>query len=70
MAWLDAPGNADPYETLLKSEIFVGIRDRQIAGFRGIQLLRRDLGTEAAFVTVMWCDSLDAVRAESGFRSA
>jgi hypothetical protein len=61
-----SPGNADAYEALLKSEIFVGIRDRQIAGFRGIQLFRRDLGTEVEFVTVMWFDSLDAVRAFAG----
>ena len=61
-----SPGNADAYEALLKNEIFVGIRDRQIAGFRGIQLFRRDLGVEVEFVTVMWFDSLDAVRAFTG----
>ena len=61
-----SPGNADAYEALLKSEIFVGIRDRQIPGFRGIQLFRRDLGVEVEFVTVMWFDSLDAVRAFAG----
>ena len=61
-----SPGNADAYEALLKSEIFVGIRDRQIAGFRGIQLFRRELGAEVEFVTVMWFDSLDAVRAFAG----
>ena len=66
MAWLDESGNADAYEALLKSEIFVGIRDRQIPGFRGIQLFRRDLGVEVEFVTVMWFDSLDAVRAFAG----
>jgi heme-degrading monooxygenase HmoA len=61
-----SPGNADAYEALLKSEIFVGIRDRQIAGFRGIQLFRRELNAEVQFVTVMWFDSLDAVRAFAG----
>ena len=60
------PDNADAYEALLKGEIFVGIRDRQFAGFRGIQLFRRDLGVEVEFVTVMWFDSLDAVRAFAG----
>ena len=58
--------NAEAYETLLKSEIFVGIRDRRIAGYRGIQLLRRDLADEVEFVTIMWFDSLDAVRAFAG----
>jgi len=60
------PGNADAYEALLKEEVFTGIRNRQIAGFREIQLYRRSLGDEVEFVTVMWFDSLDAVRAFAG----
>jgi heme-degrading monooxygenase HmoA len=60
------PANADAYETLLKNEIFVGIAGRQIAGYRGIHLLRRDLGHEVEFVTVMWFASLEAVRAFAG----
>ena len=38
------PGNADAYEALLETEIFHSIAARQIAGFRGIQLLRREIG--------------------------
>jgi heme-degrading monooxygenase HmoA len=60
------PANADAYETLLKSEIFTGIEGRQIAGYRGIHLFRRNLGKEVEFVTVMWFDSMDAVRAFAG----
>ena len=60
------PANADTYEALLKSEIFVGIQDRQISGYQGIQLFRRDVGAEVEFVTVMWFDSLDAVRVFAG----
>jgi heme-degrading monooxygenase HmoA len=60
------PANADAYEALLKSEIFTGIKNRQIAGYRGIHLFRRDVGEEVEFVTVMWFDSLDAVRAFAG----
>lgn len=60
------PANADVYEALLKEEIFVGIADRQIAGYRGIHLLQRDLGDEVEFVTIMWFDTLDAVRAFAG----
>jgi heme-degrading monooxygenase HmoA len=59
-------GNADVYEALLKDEIFVGIKARNIPGFREIQLFRRDLGEEVEFVTVMWFDSLEAVRAFAG----
>lgn len=60
------PENADAYESLLKSEIFRGIQGRQIAGYRGIHLFRRDLGQEVEFVTVMWFDSTEAVRAFAG----
>ncbi len=58
--------NADTYEALLKEEIFVGIRNRGIRGFRNIQLLRRSTGEEMEFVTVMLFDSLDAVREFAG----
>ena len=60
------PANADTYESLLKTEIFQGIQARQIAGYRGIQLLRRDLESEVEFVTIMWFDSLEAVRTFAG----
>lgn len=60
------PANADSYESLLKSEIFIGIRNRQIPGYRGIHLLRRNLDDEVEFVTVMWFDSMDAVRVFAG----
>jgi len=60
------PANADAYEALLKSEIFTGIQNRQIAGYRGIHLFRRNLGDEVEFVTVMWFDSVEAVRAFAG----
>lgn len=58
--------DADTYEALLKSEVLAGIRERQIAGFQGIQLFRREMGEEVEFVTIMWFDSLEAVRAFAG----
>jgi heme-degrading monooxygenase HmoA len=60
------PGNADKYEAMLKEEIFVGIQNRRIRGFKGIQLLRREVGEEVEFVTIMLFDSLDAVREFAG----
>lgn len=60
------PGLADEYEALLKKEIFVGIQDRRIPGFKSIQLLRRDVEEEVEFVTIMVFDSLDAVREFAG----
>lgn len=60
------PASADNYEALLKDEIFLGIQCRQISGYRGIHLLRRDVGDEVEFVTIMWFDSLEAVRTFAG----
>ena len=60
------PDNGDKYEALLIEEIFVGIQNRQIRGFKGIQLLRRQVGDEVEFVTIMMFDSLDAVREFAG----
>ncbi len=47
------PANTDIYEALLKEEIFVGVADRQTAGYRGIHWLRRNLSDEVEFVTIM-----------------
>ena len=59
-------GNADKYESLLKEEIFVGIQNRHIRGFKNIKLLRREVGAEVEFVTIMLFDSLDAIREFAG----
>jgi heme-degrading monooxygenase HmoA len=60
------PQNADTYEALLKEEIITGIENRQISGFQGIQLFRREVGGEVEFVTIMWFDSLESVREFAG----
>ena len=56
------PENADNYENLLKEEIFEGIAAKNIEGYRGIQLLRRELDQEVEFVTIMTFDSWEAVK--------
>jgi heme-degrading monooxygenase HmoA len=58
--------NAETYENLLKEEIFVGIKNRNINGYRGIQLLRRQLDLETEFITIMWFDSLDSIKEFAG----
>ena len=60
------PHNADAYEALLKAEIFTAIVERGISGFRGIDLLRREVKESVEFVTIMWFDSLLAVRSFAG----
>jgi heme-degrading monooxygenase HmoA len=64
--WTTA-ANADAYEQLLLGEIGPGIMDRQVPGFREMQVLRRTLDTgEVEFTTIMWFDSLEAVKAFAG----
>src|SRR5258707_12447331 len=58
--------NADAYEKLLKTEIFPRIVGRKILGFRRIELLRRPDDDEVEFVTIMWFDSLGAMKAFAG----
>lgn len=54
--------NADTYERIVRTEVLPEIAARQIAGYRGAHLLRRPLEDEVEFITIMWFDSLDAVR--------
>lgn len=60
--------NADGYEKIVRGEVIPGIEARNIAGFRRIDLLRRPLAGEdrVEFSTLMWFDSLDAVRGFTG----
>ncbi|NLF51176.1 MAG: antibiotic biosynthesis monooxygenase [Leptolinea sp.] len=58
--------NADIYENMLKDEIFVGIGERRISGYQGIQLFRREMRDEVEFITIMWFDTLDAVKDFAG----
>jgi antibiotic biosynthesis monooxygenase (ABM) superfamily enzyme len=55
---------ADAYQAFLMSELFPSMRD--IAGFRGAEVLRRDDGDEVVFVTLTRFDSVDAIRAFAG----
>jgi hypothetical protein len=61
-----SPENADRYEALLRSAIFPGIRAREIGELERIELFRRPLGEEVEFVTVMWFQSWEAVKAFAG----
>jgi len=55
------PGNADAYERVVRGEVIPGIEARRIPGFRHIDLMRRDLGDEVEFQTIMWFDSLQSI---------
>ena len=58
--------NADIYQNLLKTEIFPAIASKNVSGYRGIQLLRRQLSNEVEFITIMNFDSLEAVKQFAG----
>lgn len=58
--------NASIYENLLKEEIFPDIAAKKVSGYRGIQLLRRELDNEVEFITIMQFDSLEAVKQFAG----
>jgi antibiotic biosynthesis monooxygenase (ABM) superfamily enzyme len=55
------PENADVYRKLLHDSVFPGIEAKQIPGYHGIELLRRELDDEVEFVTIMTFDSLQNV---------
>ena len=58
------PENADEYEAMLKPEVLPGVSRMQ--GYQGSYFLRRNLGAEVEFVTVMLWESLDAIRSFAG----
>ena len=60
------PANADAYERIVRGEVIPGIEAREIPGFRHIDLMRRVVGDEVEFQTLMWFDSLDAIIAFVG----
>ena len=55
------PENADIYHNLLHDEVFPGIEVKNIPGYLGIELLRRDLEDEVEFITIMTFQSLQNV---------
>jgi hypothetical protein len=54
--------NAEAYENLLKTEIFKGIANKRMTGYKGIQLLKRKLEGEFEFITIMWFDKIEDVK--------
>ena len=55
---------AGDYQRHYETEVSGQLRD--VSGFRGAQLLRRDEHGEVAFTSITWFTDLDAVRAFAG----
>jgi hypothetical protein len=60
------PENADAYQRIVSQEVLPGIAARILDGYHGAYLLRRDLGGEVEFATIMLFDSLEQVRGFAG----
>jgi antibiotic biosynthesis monooxygenase (ABM) superfamily enzyme len=58
------PEHADAYEAMLKPEPLPGLG--KVPGYRGSYLLRRSAGAEIEFITILFWDSIDAIRAVAG----
>jgi hypothetical protein len=58
--------NAEAYESLLLKEIIVDIEKRQIPGYIGFRLLRREVLDEVEFITIMLFTFLEDVVAFAG----
>jgi heme-degrading monooxygenase HmoA len=58
------PEDADGYESHLKPELLPGLS--KVKGFQGSYLLRRAVGEEVEFVTIILWDSIEAIRVVAG----
>jgi antibiotic biosynthesis monooxygenase (ABM) superfamily enzyme len=58
--------SAAAYERLVRGTVIPEIEARHVAGFRHIDLMRRDAGEEVEFATIMWFDDVDSIRAFVG----
>jgi len=60
------PENADRYQAIVTGEVIPGIVAMNIAGFDGIELFRRARESDVEFITVMWFQDIESVRAFVG----
>jgi heme-degrading monooxygenase HmoA len=56
--------DADRYERHYRSHVLATLR--QVPGFRGAHLLRREVGEETEFVSLTFFEDLEAIRAFTG----
>lgn len=55
--------NANALETVLRTQSIPSLLSKNIAGLRDAQVLRLERLGETEFVTMLWFDDMDAVRA-------
>jgi heme-degrading monooxygenase HmoA len=60
------PEQADAYERVVTTQVLPEIAGRNLDGYHGAYLLRREIDGEVEFSTIMLFDSLDNIRAFTG----
>jgi heme-degrading monooxygenase HmoA len=65
-SWLGPATGSGTYQRIVSQEVLPGIAARNLDGYHGTYLLRRDLDGEVEFATIMLFDSLMQVRAFAG----
>ena len=60
------PENAGAYERFLKTEFMPSVEKKSIPGYRKFQLLKKEEKDGVAFITIMWFDTLDQIKAFAG----
>jgi len=58
--------NADTYERIVRHEVIPEIEGRRIEGFEHIDLMRRPMGEEVEFATIMWFRDLNSIKRFTG----
>ena len=58
------PEDADGYQSHLRPELLPGVS--KMKGFQGSHLLRRAVGDEVEFVTILLWDSIEGIKALAG----
>ena len=61
-----SPDNAEAYERIVSTEVLPSIARRGIDGYPGAYLLRREVGDEVEFATILLFESLEALREFGG----
>jgi hypothetical protein len=60
------PEEADAYHQIVTTQVLPEIASRDLVGYHGAYLLRRELEGEVEFSTIMFFDSIDSIRAFTG----
>jgi len=55
------PQNASAYEKILRKEVSSEIKNKNIKGYKGLQLLKDEKPDEVEFTTILWFDSMEDV---------